>query len=224
METYFNSEDILIYTLNFFDKSDLYYLDSILNNKSSISCHNNNINLSVLKLSIKQIILHKKIINLYFNKICLYSTFLKKYHLFEDLDFIYKIPELKFKPSFLGSTGYIDGINYLDLSYPIMRGIDNWDREFIVLKYKISEHNRIYTQTIFQRYSDSFDSWNKAGSNQGPILDDTRTGLTKPDLNLFVTRIKNIVKNGEFVLKKYTSITNDDDDYTEHIVKGCLVY
>ena len=56
-----------------------------------------------------------------------------------------------------GHTGYIDFINDDEVIYPVMKGKDNDNRPFIIVKVIIS--NKVYVQTFFQRYYDDNDLW-----------------------------------------------------------------
>ena len=90
-----------------------------------------------------------------------------------------------------------------------MRGIDYYQRHFIVIKYQILAPIRInkvlfeidqtYLLTVFQRYSDSVSSWNKAGNYQGPILEETSVGLNHEEKKMFTDRLVSIIKH-QFVI------------------------
>ena len=70
------------------------------------------------------------------------------------------IPTLNIDNLF-GTTGYIDFINQNQLTSSVMRGIDQHNRRFIVIKMNIDNKNLF--QTFFQRYSDSDGLWMGAG-------------------------------------------------------------
>ena len=63
------------------------------------------------------------------------------------------IPELTYKKDFLGPTDYIDNIKPSDLTYPVMRGKDIYNRLYVVVHYK----NNV--QTYFQRYTNDDTLW-----------------------------------------------------------------
>ena len=88
-------------------------------------------------------------------------------------------PKLEFKRNFMGDTKYLDKFTFNDLlnfkKYPIITGIDYYNRPFIILKLKLeiikSEDSdsdsdsddisrpNLGVVTIFQRYSDCDLSW-----------------------------------------------------------------
>ena len=51
----------------------------------------------------------------------------------------------------MGSTDYIDIINWGEITEPIMKGIDKFKRHFFVIKMKIG--NDLVMETYFQRYT-----------------------------------------------------------------------
>ena len=71
-------------------------------------------------------------------------------------------PILRHEPHFTGGTSYIDGIKVSDVTYPIMIGIDYHGRKFITFKLNYKKKNGKSIQlvsTLFQRYSDSENTW-----------------------------------------------------------------
>lgn len=54
----------------------------------------------------------------------------------------------------MGSTGYLDFLNPTELSGPIMKGVDRFNRPFISLKVRHRENGALSVITLFQRYTD----------------------------------------------------------------------
>jgi|LakMenEpi03Aug12_release.lakeMendotaPanAssembly.Ray.scaffolds.fasta_scaffold1186826_2 hypothetical protein len=63
------------------------------------------------------------------------------------------LPELKHKEEFVGDTDYIDNIFPRDISHRVMRGIDHFNRKYIVVYYNEN------IQTYFQRYTGNENCW-----------------------------------------------------------------
>ena len=85
-----------------------------------------------------------------------------------------------------GETGYIDFIKPSEVKYPIVQGVDKFNRPFfcIHLKGLKGEKEITFFQTFFQRYSDNNDLWHGAGhygtqpiETSGGMDDDTRKDL-----------------------------------------------
>jgi hypothetical protein len=74
-----------------------------------------------------------------------------------------------------GNTAYIDFITLDDMTHSIMRGIDMYNRRFIVIKMIINEITLM--QTFFQRYTESEGFWMGAGHWGGGHLIDTIGGM-----------------------------------------------
>ena len=101
-----------------------------------------------------------------------------------------------------------------------MRGIDCYQRHYIVIKYQILDPIRInntlfkteqvYLLTVFQRYSDSVISWNKAGSHQGPVLSDTSVGINQDEKKMFIDRLISITKSQQCNIRCYESLFSDN--------------
>ena len=76
-----------------------------------------------------------------------------------DKKIIFNLPILTYRESFsLGD--YIDNIRNSDLKYPIMIGVDDWNRPFITFKANFQKYRAI---TVFQRYSDCKKIWAVGG-------------------------------------------------------------
>jgi hypothetical protein len=67
-----------------------------------------------------------------------------------------------------GNTAYIDFITLDDMTHSIMRGIDMYNRRFIVIKMIIN--NTPLMQTFFQRYIESEGFWMGAGHHGGHLI------------------------------------------------------
>jgi hypothetical protein len=77
---------------------------------------------------------------------------------------LYKLPTLNLEDR-IGITDYIDFINWDEVIYPAMSGIDYYNRSFVVIKFiiinKEKEPEKLM-QTFFQRYSYN-NSWMGCG-------------------------------------------------------------
>jgi hypothetical protein len=108
-----------------------------------------------------------------------------------------------------GATSYIDFIeqNELEENVNVMKGIDDFERSFVVFKseiiYEDSKFNKKVFTTFFQRYTDDSLLWHACGKD-GPILFDTCGGSNITQLKL----LDDLLKNGSVVLKP-------DMDYEE---------
>ena len=106
----------------------------------------------------------------------------------------------------MGSTGYIDFITDKDLSNEIVKGIDVYNRKFIIFKanFIYPNNKKIYTlSTIFQRYTDCNTCFMCCGNHHKYLLY-SDGGLRKCELEL----VNNLITNG-FV------------DLTEEIMEKC---
>jgi hypothetical protein len=128
-----------------------------------------------------------------------------------------KIPTLNLG-EFIGQTGYTGYIDFIKLSqmtYPIMRGIDSFNRRFVVIKMNIN--NVLLFQTFFQRYTDSEGLWMGAG-HHGCHLIATEGGMKDIQFKL----IEDIINN------KIVKITQEhkpcDPYFIDKYVCGVNVY
>ena len=72
-------------------------------------------------------------------------------------------PRLSWKNTFLGPTGYIDQIRITDLTHPIMFGVDEYSRSFIVILHKDVEEQQYYSlDVLFQRYTSEKSTWSNS--------------------------------------------------------------
>ena len=130
-----------------------------------------------------------------------------------------RLPLLQFKPSFIGSSNYIDGISNKDLTHPVMIGIDNYGRYYLTIKYQCDQmewgfDGDIYTVdrdktnclTIFQRLTGG-DGWCKAGCdchNSGaPFLHGSPTLLSEQDKQLLVQNIFKMMVGDDIIYMDY---------------------
>lgn len=92
-----------------------------------------------------------------------------------------------------GSTGYIDYINFNDLSAPIMKGYDKYNRPFFVIRALLTNSDGSTFKTIetfFQRYSDHKNLWHGCG-HDGPYFLSTLGGMNIKQINF----IENLLQN-----------------------------
>tara|TARA_B100000902_G_scaffold143918_1_gene141340 strand:- start:1555 stop:2136 length:582 start_codon:yes stop_codon:yes gene_type:complete len=121
----------------------------------------------------------------------------------------------------VGNTGYIDYINVDELTHPIMKSYDIYNRRIIVMQFIIEDTIRI--QTFFERYHNCEAVWSGAGRMGGVHIGgcnhfsllDTFGGLTRHQAKLLLdVSLGNIVKI-------------DADHYMEHkkfIGKHVMLY
>lgn len=213
MDQVFNNIDLCQLIIANISYSDLILLNLNIDSQynSQQRFFNKLINFEIFIYCMKESILQNIRNHIILVKLHNYSKFKKCFRDFKHLSFLYQLPIIYFKTSFLGSTNYLDNIQDNDLSFPIMRGIDNYQRHFIAIKYQILapikindihfEPEQVYILTIFQRYSDSVKSWNKAGRYQGPLLAETSVGLKQNEKKIFVERLISIIKHQQFIIR-----------------------
>jgi hypothetical protein len=102
-----------------------------------------------------------------------------------------------------GVTSYIDFIERSELQGNIMKGIDDFERPFIVFKTEIIYENTNFNKktftTFFQRYTDNLLLWHACG-HDGPLLFDTIGGTNITQLKL----LDDLLKNGYVDLNSTT--------------------
>jgi hypothetical protein len=108
------------------------------------------------------------ILNIYNNKII---------KLVGGIEQMLEYPVLQWNEEYLGATGYIDRLNVDNVSHKIMKGSDGWGRPFITFRIKNEnstyyKHN-IYTCVLFQRYTDSKESWTHSTRGGPDILSES---------------------------------------------------
>ena len=121
-------------------------------------------------------------------------------------------PFIKYRPSFCGSTGYLDNIKIEDLPYPIMIGQDDSKRSFIVFKLKTGytiNNYKYHVNTLFQRYSDCKHRWMSATNTIFFLTNETglSTSVNKIHHILLEKNIKLLLNKENYVLN-YT-ISNE---------------
>jgi hypothetical protein len=103
-----------------------------------------------------------------------------------------------------GNTSYIDFIKQNEVQENVMKGIDDFERPFIVFKaeiiYENSKFNKKTFTTFFQRYTDDSLLWHACG-HDGPLLFDSVGGTNLVQIKM----IEELLKNG------YIDLTPDMD-------------
>src|SRR5436853_4988620 len=124
---------------------------------------------------------------------------------FGGLEEILKLPILKVSSRY--GRDYIDYIEYDDVSVPIMRGIDNCDRFFIVFKFKFvsAGQTKYITEVLFQRYTAGH-LWTSASNPPGIYSILGKGGI------LYYDKIKELLLTGKLV-NMYNQYTNQVADY-----------
>jgi hypothetical protein len=88
--------------------------------------------------------------------------------------------DLPWNDDYLGITGYIDRIYPRHISYPLMTGVDNHNRPFIVVRtINNNEYGTQSIDVIFQRYSNNTKTWACAKSGYG---------FTQPHMNIMTNK------------------------------------
>ena len=117
-----------------------------------------------------------------------------------------RYPRLTYESRFCGGTGYLDGIRANDVQCGVMEGQDIHGRAFFTIRYACEDtafmfdgnmydlhQDRICCLTIFQRFTDSSQSWCKAGRDtncsRAPLLYGSQTLLDSKTLHLLVANI-----------------------------------
>ena len=115
----------------------------------------------------------------------------------------------------VGPTGYVDYINVDELTHPIMKSYDTYNRRIIVMKFIIED--TIFIQTFFERYHNYEALWMSGvvgGGNHFNLIE-TYSGVTRHQARLLLDiSLGNIVKI-------------DADHYMEHkkfIGKHVMLY
>lgn len=139
-----------------------------------------------------------------------------------------QFPILPFQPHFLGATSYLDGIKARDMTHPVMFGVDPYRRVYICVKYRccqdsfrqnneevqIDPTGKIFTLTVFQRYTESRGTWCKAGHSadcyQNPYLNGARTLLSQQDITLFLKNIFTLLERQELEYQYWGETESDD--------------
>lgn len=108
-----------------------------------------------------------------------------------------------------GTTNYIDFIKQSELQENVMKGIDDFNRPFIVFKAEIIYDNSKFNiktfTTFFQRYTDDKLLWHSC-SHDGPLLFDTSGGANISQLKL----LDDLLKNGHVNIDLTPDIIYDE--------------
>ena len=115
----------------------------------------------------------------------------------------------------VGATGYIDFININEVTAPVMRGIDVYNRPFFTICADIIYEGDVCVPTfttIFKRYNDNSALWHAAGHYRK--LANTEGGMNIPQFGMFRT----LIQNGEVDF-------NDgrDDESIENLRLPCFI-
>ena len=109
-----------------------------------------------------------------------------------DIDF-HNLPTLELDLAKL--VIYIDYITFDEVTFPVMKGYDFYNRPFIVIKLLINDE--ILLQTFFKRYNDNSELYMGCG-HATPNLICTYGGMTKIQFEL----LSEIINKGFAIIKK----------------------
>lgn len=196
------NSNIFINILNYFQMSEIKLLNcSFKNNQALIKTNTLLNNKSKIFNQFKRLLITRYFISTQFSSLT-------------------QFPILPFETRFMGDTDYLDRIQSNDLSYPIMIGIDKYNRYFISVKYtcletewsfdgqtySINNIDDVYCLTIFQRYT-AGSGICKAGrdsmNSSAPLLYNSSTLISKEDQLLFVKNIYRMLVNEPIVYFDY---------------------
>ena len=163
---YKNINTTLLTILNFLSYKDLIKIKKLGNTNDLIFFS--------FDYTLNFVISNKLILKNCLEKVKNYSI-MKKYLsiTFFNYEIFYKYPIFKFNGNFLGESDFIDNISEDEVNYPIMVGVDNYHRPFIIIKYKlydnsIEQYNQLikfnkstYLLVIFQRTEIHYNWWCK---------------------------------------------------------------
>ena len=140
-----------------------------------------------------------------------HKNFIKTYNfneqiidLFGGINKFIKYPILQWKPEFMGATGYIDYITPKSMSAPIMKGIDSYNRPFVVLRLKVTyEVPKTERETFkgccifFQRHIECNGTWTSATNGYIPLVTESGYFMTNYKLvhKLLEENIQNLLSN-----------------------------
>ena len=130
--------------------------------------------------------------------------------MFED-SFLQRFPIFTFDE--VRTSSYLDFFKFKEIKYPVVTGKDIFDRNFIVVKMKVTskKSTKIIMQTFFQRYGDSNELWMGCGHATINLIN-THGGMGEEQFKL----IKDIV-NGK------TIILNNGYRLSSSKFNGCQV-
>ena len=95
----------------------------------------------------------------------------------------------------IGHTDYIDFFTWDEITKPVMKGIDVYKRQFVVIKLKIYEKNIKLMQTFFQRHTNG-SSWMGCGHATSSFIE-TSGGMNIQQIEL----LKQIINNQSVEIK-----------------------
>jgi len=100
----------------------------------------------------------------------------------------------------MGWTDYIDFLSSQDLTAPVMRGIDSYNRPFIALRYIVRNEdpakNRTCVETLFQRYTDDPIKWVKGTGSNGDQISMTEALITcRADKDMVLKRLRDLLNH-----------------------------
>ena len=159
----------------------------------------------------------KKFIDTFFPR-QIQSIFLNKLIMF---------PQLKWKDTFLGSTGYIDQFNIKDLDNNIMIGVDNAQRPFIVLVHqsKLDPDSDFYSSgytidVLFQRYTSDKYSWSNSHKGATNLINYSGYFYNRGILNdnLVTYNVESLIKNYGILKSNLYNFETHKNDIVEHTV------
>ena len=104
----------------------------------------------------------------------------------------------------VGFTDYIDFLRESDVPYPVMRGIDTYNRPFFVIKF-IIDNNYTLMQTFFQRYTNNSQLWHGCGHATMNLIQ-TTGGMDNEQFKM----IEDIINGKVVELKDKHRLTSED--------------
>tara|TARA_B100000524_G_scaffold348076_1_gene251527 strand:- start:435 stop:1070 length:636 start_codon:yes stop_codon:yes gene_type:complete len=137
-------------------------------------------------------------------------------------------PILPFKDHFIG-IDYIDGITVNDVSYPIMLGVDKYNRPFITIRTKCPdkcENSHWFTSviTIFQRFTNNKSIWTHGTMYSSSIIgkDDCPRIIVRDNLQCDTLKknIHNLLHNKGYIT--YQDYDFKGNTYNETKIKTIL--
>lgn len=131
-----------------------------------------------------------------------------------------RFPILTYQERFMGGTDYLDNIGPNELTHPIMVGKDSYNRTFVCVRYKCYDNafefdgnthklqsDKTYCITLFQRYTDSQDTWCKADqySYGSPVFYGTGVSIGDVEMKRFIKNIFRMLNGMSYEYLDYES-------------------
>ena len=187
------NEDILCYICNFIEIKDIMYY--VCTHTFALKCIKDTLN--------------KKIQNKKIYVIERFPSFIIE--TMNGISTLIFSPILLFLNEFEGNTGYLDRIKANRIQYPIMIGVDCYNRSFITfkLKQKINNVETIHVEVLFQRYSPSPTMWTW-GSDKDCILQNYN-GLFST--SKYIPRYSNTITIHDSLLKENIKLLLENKHY-----------